>query len=128
MDPRELNKAIKRPTFELPTTDEILAKLSTGKRFSKIDASSAYWQIPVDYESSLLLTFSTPFGRYRYLRMPYGISSASDACQKYISEVVRDIVGVTNSQDDILIWGDDEEELKQRTIKVFKAISQWGET
>ena len=93
--PQEPNKAIKYPTYELPTTDEGLAKLSTGKIFTKIDASSAYWLIPVDYESSPLLTFSIPFGSYRYLCMPYGISNASDACQKYISEVVRDVVGAT---------------------------------
>ena len=126
LDPRELNKAIKRPTFELPTTDEILSRVSTGNFFTKIDASTAYWQIPVDEASSRLLTFSTPFGRFRYTRMPYGISSASDVCQKYISEVISHIDGAINSQDDILIWGHTKDELKTRTIKVFEAILESG--
>ena len=126
LDPRELNKAIKRPTFKLPTTEETLAKISTGKVFTKIDASSAYWQIPVDLESSHLLTFSTPFGRYRFLRMPYGISSASDVCQLYISQVIDGIQGAANSQDDIIIWGENEEQLIKRTITVFRAIRKSG--
>ena len=125
LDPRDLIKAIKRPHFYLPTTEGIIAKISTGKIFTKLDASCAYWQIPIDYQSSKLLTFSTPFGRYRFLRMPYGISSASDVCQMYISQMLDVIEGSTNSQDDI-IWGDDEHQLKQRTLEVFKVIRKSG--
>lgn len=117
-DPRELNKAIKRPTFGLLTTEEILSRISTGKVFTKIDASFTYWQIPVDYDSSQLLTFSNPFGRYRYLRKPYWISSASYVCQQYVSEVINGLEGTANSVDDIIIWGKDEAELQQRTVEV----------
>ena len=65
LDSRDLNKAIKSLHYKLPTTEEILAKLSKGKYFTKLDASSAYWQIPLGEESSKLLTFNTPFGRFR---------------------------------------------------------------
>ena len=60
--PSDLNKATKRHHHHLPTTEEILSKLSNGKVFTKLDASCGYWQIPVDAESSKLLTFNTPFG------------------------------------------------------------------
>ena len=56
LDPRDLNKAIKRHHHPMPTVDEILAKLGGAKMFSKLDASSGYWQIKVDDESSKLLT------------------------------------------------------------------------
>ena len=62
LDPFDLNKATKRHQHHLPTTEEILSKLSNGKVFTKLDASCGYWQIPVDAESSKLLTFNTPFG------------------------------------------------------------------
>ena len=55
LDPKDLNKAIKREPYQMPTTESILLKL---------DASNAYWQIPVDEESSRLLTFNSPYGRY----------------------------------------------------------------
>ena len=99
--------------------------MSTGKIFTKLGASCAYWQIPIDYQSSKLLTFSTPFGRYRFLCMPYGISSASDVCQMYISQMLDGIEGSTNSQADIT-WGDDEHQLKQRTLEIFKVIRKSG--
>ena len=126
LDPRDLNVAIKRPHFMQPTTEDVLSKLSTGKKFTKLDASCAYWQIALDDSSSKLLTFNTPFGRYRYLRMAYGVSSASDICQMYISRMLEGIVGATNNQDDIIIWGENDEQLKERTIEVFKAVDRNG--
>ena len=78
LDPYDLNKATKRYHHDLPTTEEILSKLSNGKVFTKLDASCGYWQIPVNAESSKLLTFNTPFRRHRFKRMPYGLHSASE--------------------------------------------------
>ena len=52
LDPKDLNKAIKRHHHPMPTVDEILSKLGGTKLFSKLDASSGYWQIKVDEESS----------------------------------------------------------------------------
>ena len=70
LDPKHLNKAIKRPHYAMPTTEEILTKISTGKLFTKLDASNAYWQIPVDESSSKLLTFNSPKGRFKFVRTP----------------------------------------------------------
>ena len=78
LDPSDLNKATKCHHHHLPTTEEILSKLSNGKVVTKLDPSCGYWQIPVDAGSSKLLTFNTPFGRHRFKRMPYGFHSASE--------------------------------------------------
>ena len=78
LDPSDLNEATKRHHHHLPPTEEILSKLSNGKVFTKLDASCGYWQIPVDADSSKLLTFNTPFGQHRSKRMPYGLHSASE--------------------------------------------------
>ena len=66
LDPKDLTKAIKRHHFHFPTTEEILASMSNAHLFTKLDASNAYWQIEVDEESSKLLTFNTPFGRFSF--------------------------------------------------------------
>ena len=104
-DPRNLNKAIiKREHFQLPTVD-IMAKTPSVKIFSKLDASSGYWQIRVD-ESADLLTFNTPFGGYRFTRLPFGVSSADEMFGKSIFEnIIQDLEGVANIQDDIIVWG-----------------------
>ena len=71
LDPKDLNKAIKREHYQMPTTESILLKLAGAKLFTKLDALNAYWQIPVDEESSRLLTFNSPYGRYCFKRLPF---------------------------------------------------------
>lgn len=61
-DPRDLNKGIKREYYQLPTIEEITTRLAGANIFSKLDASSGYWQIPLDPTSLKLTTFNTPFG------------------------------------------------------------------
>ena len=61
-DPKHLNQATKCQHYKLPTTEELFSEMHHAKFFTKLDASSGYWQIKVDDESSKLLTFSTPFG------------------------------------------------------------------
>ena len=78
LDPRNLNKVIKWEHFQLPTADDIMAKKPGAKVFSKLDASSGYWQIRIDDESTDLLTFNIPFGRYRFNHLPFGVWSASE--------------------------------------------------
>ena len=126
LDPKDLNKAIKRHHFHLPTTEEILASMSNAKFFTKLDAPNAYWQIEVDEESSKLLTFNTPFGRFSFQRLPFGIHSASEICQAKIAEILEGIEGALNSQDDIIIWGSDKAELAARTTKVLDSIRSSG--
>ena len=76
LDPRDLNLAIKCEHFPMPTIEEIATRLNGAKLFSVFDASNGFWQVELDDESSSLTTFNTPFGRYRWKRMPFSINSA----------------------------------------------------
>ena len=58
----------------MQTVEEVAAELSDAKVFSVLDATSGFWHIKLVEKSSELLTFNTPFGRYQYLRMPFGIT------------------------------------------------------
>ena len=78
IDPRDLNRAIMRPKYQMPTLEEVLPKLANAKVFSVLDAKDGFHQVKLDKQSSYLTTFWTPFGRYRYLRMPFGICSAPE--------------------------------------------------
>ena len=57
IDPRDLNRAIKRQHFQLPSAGDLFAQMSGAKYFAKLDVSNAYWQIRVDEESTKLRTF-----------------------------------------------------------------------
>ena len=87
----------------MPTTEEIMSTMSDAKFFLKMDASAGYWQIKLDEDSANLLAFNTIFGRYRFMRMPFGIHSASEVFCKRISEIIEGLDGVTHIQDDIII-------------------------
>ena len=94
--------------------------------FAKLDASSGYWQIKVDEESSKLLTFSTPFSRLRFKRLPYEIHSASKFFQKDIEEITEGCEGARNNQDDIIISGSTLTQLDIRTELVLNKIRKSG--
>ncbi|GFO43320.1 Pol polyprotein, partial [Plakobranchus ocellatus] len=87
----------------LSSVDEDLARLSGSKIFTKLDARSGFWQMPLDQQSRLLTTFLTPYGRFCMNRLPFGISSAPEIFQRRMSEILRDIDGVICHMDDILI-------------------------
>ena len=82
LDPRDLNQAVKREHYPLPTLEELTLMFSDAEYYSVLDATSGCWQIELDEESSLLTTFNTPFGRYRLTRIPFDIHSAQEVFQK----------------------------------------------
>ncbi len=105
LDPKDLNKAIKRPYHYMPTLDNILPRLNGAKYFSILDARSGYWNIKLSDESSYLTTFNTPYGRYRFLRLPFGLVCAQDVFQRKVDETFGDLPGVTGIADDIVVVG-----------------------
>ena len=86
LDPRDPNQVIKRHHLQLPTAEEITARMAGASFFAKLDASSGYWHIKVDQESCKLLTFNTLFGRYRFLRLSYGVHRASEVFQASVAD------------------------------------------
>ena len=110
LDPRNLNKAVKRPHYAMPTLEDAVSKMAGARYFSKLDAQSGYWQIKLEEKSSYLTTFNSPFGRYRFKRLPFGIISAQDLFQQKMDELFEDMQGVTPLIDDVIIHGTTREE------------------
>ena len=94
IDPRDLNAAIRREHFPMTTIEEVVASMPQAKVFSVLDATSGYWQVKLDEESSKLCTFNTPFGRYRFTKLPFGIKSAPGVFQNCMSELFAAVDGV----------------------------------
>ncbi|KAK3752981.1 hypothetical protein QZH41_016289 [Actinostola sp. cb2023] len=103
---KELNKALKRETYhELPILDEILPELAQAKVFSTVDLRSGFWHCVLDEESSILTTFATPYGRYRWRRLPFGLNVSSEIFQRNINQALEGLEGLLDITDDILIYG-----------------------
>ena len=105
IDPKDLNKALKRNHYPMPTIEEILPRLSNAKVFSVLDASDGYHQCHLDEESSYLTTMWTPFQKYRWLRLPFGVKNASEEYQRRQTEALAGIPGIEIVADDILVCG-----------------------
>ncbi|KAK0151889.1 hypothetical protein N1851_006731 [Merluccius polli] len=78
LDPCDLNRAVKRQHYSIPTPEDVRSRLAGKSIFSILDEKDGYWQIKLDEPSSKLCTFNTPWGRFRFLRLPFGIKSASE--------------------------------------------------
>ena len=107
-DPKDLNQAIKRNQWYSRTIDDILPELADSKYFSLLDAKSGYWHVPLDRESGLLTTFNTPWGKYRWLRLLFGLRIAGDVFQERIDRVLRSVLNSVGIADDILCHGNEE--------------------
>ena len=74
LDPKDLNKATERNQWYARTLDDILPELAQSKHFTVKDATSGFWHKLLDFRSSLLTTINTLWGKYRWLRMPFGLN------------------------------------------------------
>ena len=94
VDPKDLNKAIKRPNYPIPNLDDVLAKLSKAKFFSVVDCKDGFWQVKLTESSSFLTTFWSPFGRFQWLGMPFGILSAPEEFQRQLHDITAGLTSV----------------------------------
>ena len=124
VDLTKLNKSVKREVYAMPSVEETLSKISKGSVFSKLDANSGFHQIPLDKASSDLTAFITPFGRFKFKRLPYGITSAPEYFQKRMDKILQGLPGVLCHMDDILIWGRNKKEHDARLFAVLQRLSQ----
>ena len=108
----------------IPVPDDVLRNLNGMKVFTVIDERSGFWQVKLTDESSYLVTFNTPWGRKRFLRMPFGISSASEVMLKRNEETFGDIPNVHVIADDMIIAGINEKEHDETLQKVMERARQ----
>ena len=97
----------------IPKVDETLALLAGATLFSKIDANSGFWQIPLDEESWLLTTFITPYGHYFFLKVAFGVSCAPELFQQRMNKILEGLNGVACLMDDVLVFGSKQTEHDQ---------------
>ena len=127
VDLTKLNHYVKRERHILPSGVHILAQIGDTKFFSKLVANSGFWEIELSPDSSKLTTFITPFGRYKFNRLPFGISSGPELFQKML-EILSECEGVVGLIDDLLICGKNEEEHHRRFVTVLGKLKREGVT
>ena len=128
LDPQYLNTQLVRSHCMLDSTTEIFARVSQSKYFTSLDANQGFHQVCLDRESSRLTCFLTPFGKYRYLRMPMGICNAPEVFHQRMGEILGNIVGVEIYIDDVLIHAPTLEKHDSLLKLVLERCAQAGIT
>lgn len=124
LDPSNLNKAVLRPHFSVPTVGQLLAKIGKAKFFCSLDAAQGFYQIPLSEESSYLFTMATLWGRYHFLRLPFGLKSALEVYLHTMSGLY--LSGLIIYFDDFLVTGESMEELQSNLRQVLLRCRQHG--
>ncbi len=128
VDLTNLNGAVQRELYVMPSVEESLAKLAGARVFTKLDANNGFWQVKLEEESAKLTTFITPIGRFKFNRLPYGLNSAPEYFMKHMAQALDSIEGIVCHVDDILVYGKDQKEHDCRLESTMKALEAAGIT
>ena len=88
IDPKPLNKALRRRTYPMPTMEDVLPRLNKAKVFTVCDVKNGFWHVQLEEQSSVLTTFATPYGRYKWNRLPFGVAPAPELFQQKMDECI----------------------------------------
>ena len=104
INPQRLNAAVRRCPHQIPTLEEINPELAKAKVFSKLDAKAGYWSVRLNEDSQLLTTFLTPFCRFCWRKLPFGLNVSQDIFQAKMDQIVEGLNGVTGIGDDVCVY------------------------
>ena len=123
LDPRDLNWALKRPHHPMKTREEVISYMPNAKFFTILDAKAGFWQIPLDEDSIKYTTFNSPFGRFQFIRLPFGLNSSAEVFQRTMEQLFS---GYPCSiiVDDILVSGSTIQEHDENLQKVLKRCKE----
>ena len=123
-DFRGLNKFIKRKVYNLPKIQDILLRRSGYAFFSKLDISMQYYTFELDDESKDLCTICTPFGNYKYNRLPMGISQSPDIAQEIMEDLFRRFEEIDVYLDDVGVFSNSWQSHCDSLAKVLAVLEE----
>ena len=126
IDFRELNKFTLEDNFPFPALEDLFVGLKEARYFSQLDLGNGYYQIPIAKEDQWKTSFTTPFGQYEFIRMPFGLSTAPRIFQREMTKIFEDIPEVRVFVDDILISTKTLEQHQEVLEKVWKKVQKHG--
>ena len=106
-----------------PITEDFVNEFKDCTVFSKIYLNHGYHQFALDEESRMIMTFSTPWGNYRYKRLAFGGKNSQDLFDAEIAKIISGITHVLNNRDDIMVGGKDWEEHNRNLETLLERLS-----
>ena len=101
---RALNKVTRKFTLPLPKVEDIFSKLNGATYFTALDLRAGYHHIPLDKPSIPKMAFNSPFGKYEYVKVPFGLAQAPAYFQELMTIILKDFTFAIAYLDDIIIF------------------------
>ena len=108
------------------TLDDILPKLSGARVISICDLKQGYHNVELDEEAIYLTTFATPFGQYRWLRLPFGLKMSSKIFQKRLCMALEGMEGLQCVTDDVIVYGKDHDDHNPNLRNLLSCCEEHG--
>jgi len=128
VDYRGLNRVTVFDAEPMPNADDIFARLSSARFFSKMDFCKGYWQIPMAEGDRAKTAFTTPFGLYQFRRMPFGLQNAGATYGRMMRKVLNGLKSTDNFVDDVLTFTGDWRTQLNELKELFNRVRQAGLT
>ena len=122
IDYRALSKVTRKFVWPMPKVEDIFSQLNGVKYFSTLDLRAGYHHIGLTTDSIPKTAFTSPFGKYEYVKVPFGLAQAPAYFQELITQVLKDLPFAMAYLDDIIIYSSTPEEHLQHIKTVFEKL------
>ena len=102
--------------------EDIFSQLNSARFFSTVDLRAGYYHIPLDKESIPKTAFTSPFGKYEYVKVPFGLAQTPAYFQELMTGILKDFKFATAYLDDIIIFSKTAKEHLDHIKEVFKKL------
>ena len=125
----EVNKLVIRPVHPFTPGPELLKAIPhTAKFFAKVDFLKGFYQIPLSPCSQYATAFICERGTFVYLRAPMGLNASGDEFCRRSDDALAGLEGTIKLIDDVLVFGDTEDQLYERLEAVIQRCQGSGIT
>ena len=121
-DYRALNKVTRKFTSPMPKVEDIFSKLNRATYFTTLDLQAGYHHIPLDKPSIQKTAFNSPFGKYKYIKVPFGLAQAPAYFQELMTGILKDFSFTIAYLDDIITFIKTPQEHLSHIRKVFEKL------
>ena len=122
IDYRALNKVTRKFVWLMPKVQDIFSQLNGAKYFSTLDLRAGYHHIGLTMDSIPKMAFTSPFGKYEYVKVPFRLAQAPAYFQELMTGVLKDLPFAMAYLDDIIIYSSTPEEHLEHIRTVFEKL------
>ena len=122
IDYRALNKGTRKFTCPLPKVEDIFSKLNGATYFTTLDLQAGYHHIPLDKPSMPKTAFNSPFGKFEYVKVPFGLAHTQAYFQELMTGILKDFPFTIAYIDDIIIFSKTPQEHLSHIHMVFEKL------